>query len=272
METLTKQLEMLQQQVSLLISRQNLSEQNQAPPISALTARSSHQEPQFRVPSLSPAALPVMVGGPSPTSRENPHSDGSLKLMSTEGTVRGVSLSATVDMTDNESSGHPSTSTILPSPASGRLAVACHPLLSISQSEALRLIDLYEDECGSVYPLIDIELIRDFTTQFYDGVTASQTPATWRTFKLDQSSKRQFNLLEIILAIALVVEGHGSTDLSCALMDELEAEIDHRPSGVSADTSLAEILTLMVRPFSLLILKELPPSNQSTTEPLPVLS
>lgn len=111
----------------------------------------------------------------------------------------------------------------------------------------MRLVDVYEDECGSVYPLIGIDQLRHFVTQFYDSVTASRKPANWRTFKLDQSSKRHFNTLEIVLAIALVIEGHGSTDLGSALMDELETEIDHRPSGVSADTHFAEILTLMVR-------------------------
>ncbi|KAK5052718.1 hypothetical protein LTR84_002584 [Exophiala bonariae] len=125
------------------------------------------------------------------------------------------------------------------------MAIACHPLLSLSHAEARRLVDVYEDECGSVYPLIDIVHLRNFTTQLYESVTVSTNPTTWRAFKLDQSSKRHFNTLEIVLAIALVIEGHGATDLSSALMDELEAEIDHRPSGVSADTHLAEILTLM---------------------------
>jgi hypothetical protein len=155
------------------------------------------------------------------------------------------SLSAT-DVTDVAFTDH-SNITTNPTSASGRLAVACHPLLSFSQTEAMRLVDVYEDECGSVYPLIDIRQLRDFVTQFYDSVTASRKPATWRTFKLDQSSKRHFNTLEIVVAIALVIEGRGSTHLSSALMDELEAEIDHRPSGVNADTHLAEILTLMVR-------------------------
>ena len=116
----------------------------------------------------------------------------------------------------------------------------------------MRLIDIYEDECGSVYPLIDIGHLRHFAMKFYDEVNASRKPATWRTFQVDQSSKEPFNILEIVLAIGLVIEGRGSTDLGSALVDELEAEVDHRPSGVSVDIPFAEILTLMVGLPSLL--------------------
>lgn len=126
------------------------------------------------------------------------------------------------------------------------LAIPCHPLLSFSLAEAMRLIDLYEDECGLVYPFIDIDQARTFATHFYEYGASLRQPSTWRTFNLDPCLKRPFHILEIVLAIALVVEGRGSTHLSSALVDELESEIDHRPSGVSADLTLAEILTLMV--------------------------
>ncbi|KIV88096.1 hypothetical protein PV10_09023 [Exophiala mesophila] len=125
------------------------------------------------------------------------------------------------------------------------LAIACHPLLFFSLAEALRLIDLYQDECGLVYPLIAIDQVRTFATHFYEYAAIQRQPTTWRTFNLEPCLKRPFHVLEIILAIALVIEGRGSTHLSSALVDELESEIDHRPSGVSADLTFAEILTLM---------------------------
>lgn len=244
MDELRQQLQMLQQQVSILVSRERPLEPastTQAPPISDWMY-SPQSESEIRIPSLSP--VQQLLVSQSPINAGNTQHDCSNNSTPEQATAMG-SL-PTTDMTDVAFIDHSNTTTN-PTSASGRLAVACHPLLSFTQTEAMRLVNVYEDECGSVYPLIDIGQLRDFVTQFYESVTASRKPATWRTFKLDQSSKRHFNTLEIVLAIALVIEGRGSTHLSSALMDELEAEIDHRPSGVNADTHLAEILTLMVR-------------------------
>jgi len=243
MEDLKQQLEILQQQVSLLVSRERQVEtvsRTEAPLVSAWMC-SPQSNPGISISSASPVRQ--QIADQSPTSSRNLQRDVSVNP--TPSQVTGTRALSVTDMTDGPFIDQSKVVTSSKS-TSGRMAVAYHPLLSFSQAEAMRLVDVYEDECGSVYPLINIEHLRQFVIQFYDSVTASRKPATWRTFKLDQSSTRHFNTLEIVLAIALVIEGRGSTDLSSALMDELEAEIDHRPSGVSADNHLAEILTLMV--------------------------
>lgn len=250
MAELRQQLETLQQHVTFLVSREKAPE----PPasIQALAVSDWLRSPQsvsdMQIPSLSPIQqqqLSVGQSFPKPRSVQNIGSKNS-----TPSHLSGTGAASLLgnDATEVGSTHHLGASANGTS-ASGRLAIACHPLLSLSHAEAMRLVDVYEDECGSVYPLIDIVHLRNFATEVYESVTVSTNPTTWRAFKLDQSSKRHFNTLEIVLAIALVIEGHGATHLSSALMDELEAEIDHRPSGVSADTHLAEILTLMVGRF-----------------------
>ncbi|KEF59219.1 uncharacterized protein A1O9_04063 [Exophiala aquamarina CBS 119918] len=242
MEDLRQQLEMLRQQVSVLVSRERPIEavsRTQDLPASAWM-RSPQSNPDVSASSASPVQQLLM--NQSPTNSRDLQRNGPMNSKASQPAATGP-LSIT-DVTDSSFIDQSNAVTNQTS-TSGKLAVAYHPLLSLSPAEAMRLVDVYEDECGSVYPLIDIEHLRHFVTQFYDSVTASRKPATWRTFKLDQSSKRHFNTLEIVMAIALVIEGRGATDLSTALMDELEAEIDHRPSGVSADNHLAEILTLM---------------------------
>lgn len=238
-----QKLEILQQQIALLINRDSVSEhlaKDQAP-LSGLVP-SPHSISEFRVSSISPGAQ--FSTGRSPQQPENLPHEGSITSRSPHRTGAGSLLA--VDTRDDVSVSQSNGSVKPSSTAPGRLAVACHPLLSISQVEAMRLIDIYEDECGSVYPLIDVGDLRHFAARFYDDVIASHRPATWRTFQLGQLSKKSFHTLEIVLAIGLVVEGRGSTPLSSALMDELEAEIDHRPSGTSADLTFTEILTLMV--------------------------
>lgn len=216
MEVLEDKLQMLQQQVNLLLSRDTLSqpmEMNQPP-----AAPRSSPFPTISLDSRLSA----------PKIAEHPNS-------------RTI-LHSTVANSDSLWAARSDSPTrVIP-----KLVVACHPLLSISQAEAMRLIDIYEDECGLVYPLINTDHLRHFAIKFYNEVNVSRRTATWRPFQVDHSLKEPFNILETVLAIGLVIEDRGSTDLASALIDELESEVDHRPSGVSVDIPFAEILTLMV--------------------------
>lgn len=243
MEQLKQQLEALQKQVSMLVSREKIPEsvsQNQALHTSAQT-ENSRPEPGNRLTTFptEPQLLTVL----SPTEIGNLGLDGS--NISTPSRLTVPRSPSAHELIDRAVIGH-ATASANAVPASGRLAIAFHPLLSFSKADSMRLIDVYEDECGSVYPLIDVENVRQFANRFYDSIAVSINPATWHAFKLDSTSKRHFHTLEIVLAIAIAIENRGSTHLSSALMDELEVEIDHRPSGVCADIHLAEILTLMV--------------------------
>ncbi|KIW41949.1 uncharacterized protein PV06_05543 [Exophiala oligosperma] len=227
MDELRAQLSILQQQVSLLVSREPLptnGSTTEALPISALLSPP---------PSLLPASH--FQGNQSPMYPESLESDGTKTSASFESAAT-TSLPAASAMGNAWGESAP--------PSASR-AVTCHPLLSLSQAEAMRLIDTYDDECGSVYPFIDIESLRHFAARFYHSVSASNQAANWRPYKLDQSLSRLFSNLEMVLAIALVIGSRGSNALGSALMDELESEIDHRPSGVAADIPLMEILTLM---------------------------
>ena len=234
MEVIEEKLESLQQQVATLLARDTMfvpADKNRSFPNPALIPSS------YSMPTLQ---------SPKPASRshigQSPQSSQKLYNMDTSTALRGRA---------NET-GKPTRSrsgistTAAASGPSNKIAVTCHPLLAISSSEAMQLIDTYDDECGSAYPLIDIGHLRSFVSEFYDAINRSRRPATWRPFHVDQLSKESLHILEIVLAIALVIEGSGSSDLGAALVDELEAEIDHRPSGTTVDMPFAKILTLMV--------------------------
>ncbi|KIW33619.1 uncharacterized protein PV07_00455 [Cladophialophora immunda] len=231
-EMINEKLGWLSEQVSILVARDGFSEQGDKP--RPLLGSASICSPRSNRTLPSPAPASQFLVGQLPRD-----------VRKLRGSDDSACSHGTVDVTDDLSVGHTSVPTKQASSALGGLAVTCHPLLAISQAEALRLIDVYEDECGSVYPLIDIGHLRYFAANFYASANASREPATWRTFQVDQSSKGSLHTLEIVLAIGLVIEGGGTTDLASALVDELEAEIDHRPSGVSVDIPFAEILTLM---------------------------
>lgn len=128
----------------------------------------------------------------------------------------------------------------------GSIFVHCHPLLSISQPEMTRLIQIYEDECGLLYPLVDIKETRSIAERFCTEAAELFCFQNWRAIEIDGSSKESLQRLMVILSIAAVIEGSQSFAFAAALIDEIEAAIDHRPCGVPCNIHLIELLTLMV--------------------------
>lgn len=51
-------------------------------------------------------------------------------------------------------------------PLTENIPIPCHPLLTISCPEVLRLLDVYHDECGTLYPIVDIEAMRQLAMLF----------------------------------------------------------------------------------------------------------
>lgn len=127
-----------------------------------------------------------------------------------------------------------------------KVVLACHPLICLCEDDALRLIDIYEIESYSMYPLIDLDCLRQFATRFYANLAESKNPATWHIFQLDDLSMRPFNTLQVVLAIALAIENRGASHLSSALIKELEAGLGRGPWSMQPDVSYAELLALMV--------------------------
>ena len=252
-DLIKRELEMLHEQVNLLVYPGLQSFESPTPTLSQVDGQC--------LPGQTPTALPQpKVNGPY----SSPSTQGTAT-----GSLQGIAIHPAKNQTEGVPINHQKTTIKALQPAYGSIAVPCHPLLSISQAEAMRLIEVYEDECGSVYPLIDIGYIQKFARDFYTRISASQKPATWHTFQLDQHSTKPFRSMEMVLAIALVIEDCGSNHLSSALVDDLEAEMDHRPCGVSFDTHFVEILTLMVCNIPINLVQS---ETETFEEPLPVLS
>lgn len=129
----------------------------------------------------------------------------------------------------------------------GVLSVRCHPLLSISHQEMMRLIQIYKDECGPLYPLVDIEVTRAVAARFCADAAKLSRPESWRVIEIDEAFQESLQRLMVILSIAAAIEGPQCFAFASALIDEVEAGIDHRPCGVSCNMHLIELLTLMVR-------------------------
>lgn len=130
---------------------------------------------------------------------------------------------------------------VAPSPASAEL-VTGDPLRSLGQEEALRLVQVYENTVGLMYPCVDLDSVRKYIADFYQiGCLAS--PASTDQ---DWFFARDTEVLKIILATALLAETHGRSERAAQLADSVEDKFASRLKIAEVDMKELLILTLVV--------------------------
>lgn len=150
-------------------------------------------------------------------------------------------------------SGDDLVSTAVQSPAAplGDDISSDDPLGCLGSAEALRLVDVYENTVGLMYPCVDLESVRTYIADYFrdkDGVESS-LPAT-----LDQEwfFARDVEVLKILLATALLAESHGRSERAALLADSVEDRFATRLKVPEVDMKELLILTLLVFPSFLL--------------------
>ena len=125
-----------------------------------------------------------------------------------------------------------------------------HPLRSLSADETLRLVQVYEDTVGVMYPCVDLDGVRAYVLEFYrshDSNTASSSLLlTQTTSDQDWFSARDVQVLKILLATALLVESHGRSERAAQLADSVEDRFATRLKIAEVDMKEILILTLLV--------------------------
>lgn len=100
-----------------------------------------------------------------------------------------------------------------------------NPLLSLTEAEALRLVNVYEDAVGLMYPVVDLKSIREYIIDFYHHNQDSSTGQLSPPQNGNEEwwfSARDTEVLKIVLALALISESHGRSDLGNALAASVE--------------------------------------------------
>lgn len=123
---------------------------------------------------------------------------------------------------------------------------ASDPLWQLQGEEALRLIALYDDEVNSVYPIIDIPRITGHVGQIYRNSTFSLGSDT-RLSDANTLTETELDILKLVLAISLVIEGKGTTDLGACLVDSVQAACNQKTRDIRADKNVVLQLVLEVR-------------------------
>lgn len=124
-------------------------------------------------------------------------------------------------------------------------------LPAIELGEVMRLINVYQDTFGTVYPCLDIEIVKYQAMSRWDGgfrtKPNSTLDAAYHDSKEYASFDRNSEILKVVLAIALVHEGNGYSAEGAQLMRSAEEAMYRRMTIVEVDLKELLLFTLMVR-------------------------
>ena len=98
------------------------------------------------------------------------------------------------------------------------------PLWRMSKEDAVRLCNIYQDEMGIMYPVVDIDQIVErakFLFRFTEAATRNGLISTTRSGP-DSLATPDNNILKMVLATALTVEANGHSELGQALFESVK--------------------------------------------------
>ncbi|THC96762.1 hypothetical protein EYZ11_003771 [Aspergillus tanneri] len=134
-------------------------------------------------------------------------------------------------ITDDITTAH---GTPMESPQLASLAPSIHPtkdpIWAIKREDALRLCQVYEDEIGIMYPLVDIDKVTQQINLLYTFMeAATRTGFAQRGLPgADGIHDENTNLLKMILATTLIVEGGGQSELGQRLYMSVKPAIESK--------------------------------------------
>lgn len=144
-----------------------------------------------------------------------------------------------------------STTAPSPVPLEGGESPMEHPLRTLGEDEVLRLVQVYEDTVGVMYPCVDLDGVRAYALEYCrarDLVTESTSSPLSPQAASDEDwfSARDVQVLKILLATALLVESHGRSERAARLADSVEDRFASRLKIAEVDMKEILILTLLV--------------------------
>lgn len=107
------------------------------------------------------------------------------------------------------------------------------PIWQISQEEAIRLCRVYEDEMGLMYPVLDINVVIAYAGKLYRFMEAAHRAGLMQQGMpgADSIEDEDTNILKLVLAVALTVEGSGQSELGQSLFAFVQPAVDNSLMG-----------------------------------------
>lgn len=123
-----------------------------------------------------------------------------------------------------------------------------HSLHNLGLKETLRLVQLYEDTVGIMYPCVDLASLRTYVVDYYDSQTSASNKSSARKPSItddDWFQARDIQVLNILIATALLVESNGQSERAAQLADIVEDRFASRLKVAQVDMKECLILTLL---------------------------
>jgi hypothetical protein len=244
---MNQKIAMLQEQISLLVSNtaSGVPATQQPAPVTPVStslpehtsfAQSSNQEEPPRDPyARRDPKAPRHQQYMGPTS-------SAFSFGVARSSLQRMGIQPETDLVDDGPGSYLTTPARTPAPSND-----WDPLLTITRTEAVRLIETYEEESGSIYSFLDIKLVSKSAHDFYNTAdTLRESSIPRRSGYENTLSGGILDILKLVIAIALVIEGRGRSALSAKLLGNVESGFDGRLCGPSVDMLEIQAWTLMV--------------------------
>lgn len=151
-----------------------------------------------------------------------------------------LSLPNTSSQPDLDMSASRSANPTLIPPTTSSLALSL-----MSPTEMNRLINLYEDETGSIYRFLDITQVQSRARNLSDRNRAASRDVLSDP-DIHEYWDNDSDILKMVIAIALAIEGCGYSEMGRKLFGEVQLSIDTGVTATKADIRSLKLLALMV--------------------------
>ncbi|GAD93001.1 catechol dioxygenase [Paecilomyces variotii No. 5] len=115
------------------------------------------------------------------------------------------------------------------------------PLDHLEGNEIIRLLHVYEDLAGMMYPIVNVEDMEGRVNEIW----ISNAAKNMNTGKSDQLRRKDVAMLEMVVNIALVIETEDGSDLIQSLHDDLWPQVESMIWHTKVDLQGLVLLTLM---------------------------
>jgi hypothetical protein len=182
-----------------------------------LDASPYSQSPYPPLPDSSTAGL-ILPGRPTPTPK-HPKFRGPTSALYNLGVARSSLVH--MGIAGGEEGGedglmtHDGTPAGSPPPSQRPILHASKDAIwSLNKDEAIRLIYVWQDEMGTMYPIVDVEGLVRHTGMLFTFMEAARRSRLMESSMpgADAIYDDQTNLLKLIVAIALTLEGSGKSE------------------------------------------------------------
>lgn len=121
------------------------------------------------------------------------------------------------------------------------------PIWHVNRDEAIRLIRVYQDDMHVMYPLLSIPDLLAYVDKLFAFMESAQRTGLMMSSLpgADAIDDEETNILKIVLATAMVVEGSGRSELGRAMYSYVQPSIDALLLGETGFRSV-QLLALTV--------------------------